>query len=124
MKEKQTMTLTQLFIEEYLEKKERVEELEKENHRLVKALKCAMNIVDDSRKMIDSLEIERSGENGEYIYVRRFLDKRDDYFKLFETELEDREKMKKKEEEKTEEKEDDHVEEVVDKDTEEETTNE
>ena len=124
MKEKQTMTLTQLFIEEYLEKKERVEELEKENHRLVKALKCAMNIVDDSRKMIDSLEIERSGENGEYIYVRRFLDKRDDYFKLFETELEDREKMKKKEEEKTEEKEEDHVEEVVDKDTEEETTNE
>ena len=124
MKEKQTMTLTQLFIEEYLEKKKRVEELEKENHRLVKALKCAMNIVDDSRKMIDSLEIERSGENGEYIYVRRFLDKRDDYFKLFETELEGREKMKKKEEEKTEEKEDDHAEEVVDKDTEEETTNE
>ena len=124
MKEKQTMTLTQLFIEEYIEKKERVEELEKENHRLVKALKCAMNIVDDSRKMIDSLEIERSGENGEYIYVRRFLDKRDDYFKLFETELEDREKMKKKEEEKTEEKEEDHEEEVVEKDTEEETTNE
>ena len=28
---KETMTLTQLFIEEYLEKKERVEELEKEN---------------------------------------------------------------------------------------------
>ena len=124
MKEKQTMTLTQLFIEEYLEKKERVEELEKENHRLVKALKCAMNIVHDSRKMIDSLEIERSGENGEYIYVRRFLDKRDDYFKLFEAELEGREKMKKKEEEKTEEKEEDHEEEVVDKDTEEETTNE
>lgn len=124
MKEKQTMTLTQLFIEEYLEKKERVEELEKENHRLVRALKCAMNIVDDSRKMIDSLEIERAGENGEYIYVRRFLDKRDDYFKLFETELEGREKMKKKEEEKPEEKEEDHVEEVVEKDTEEETTNE
>lgn len=121
MKEKQTMTLTHLFIEEYLEKKERVEELEKENHRLVKALKCAMNIVDDSRKMIDSLKIERCGD---YITVGGFLDKRDYSFELFETEIEDREKMKKKEEEKTEEKEDDHAEEVVEKDTEEEQTNE
>ena len=121
MKEKQTMTLTQLFIEEYLEKKERVEELEKENHRLVKALKCAMNIVDDSRKMIDNLKIERCGD---YINVDGFFGERDRVFDLFETELEGREKMKKKEEEKSEEKEDDHVEEVVDKDTEEEKTNE
>ena len=121
MKVKQTMTLAELFVEEYLEKKARLEELEKENHRLVKALKCAMNIVDDSRKMIDSLKIERCGD---YITVGGFLDKRDDSFELFETEIEDREKMKKKEEEKTEEKEDDHVEEVVDKDNEEETTNE
>ena len=121
MKVKQTMTLTQLFIEEYLEKKERVEELEKENHRIVKAFKCAMNIVDDSLKMTGSLKIERCGD---YITVGGFLDKRDDSFKLFETELEDREKMKKKEEVKSEEKEEDHVEEMVDKDTEEETTNE
>ena len=121
MKEKQIMTLTQLFIEEYLEKKARLEELEKENHRLVKALKCAMNIVDDSRKMIDSLKIERSGD---YITVGGFLDKRDDSFELFETELEDREKMKKKEEEKAEEKEDDQKEETTEKDTEEEKTNE
>ena len=85
---KETMTLDQLFVKEYLEKKERIEELEAENNRLTKALKTAMNVVSDSRKMIDSLEIERSGENGEYIYVRRFLNKRDDYFKLFETELE------------------------------------
>lgn len=124
MKEKQTMTLTQLFIEEYLEKKERVEELEKENHRLVKALKCAMNIVDDSIKMIDSLEIERAGENGEYISIRGFLDKRDIAFDLYEKEIENREKIKKKEEDKSEEKEEDHAEEVVDKYTEEETTNE
>lgn len=121
MKEKQTMTLDQLFVKEYLDKKKRIEELEAENDRLTKALKTAMNVVADSRKMIDSLEIERSGE---YLYVSRFLDKRDDYFKLFETELEVREKMKKKEEEKNEEKEEDHEEEVVDKDTEEETTNE
>lgn len=121
MKEKQTMTLDQLFIKEYLEKKERVEELEKENHRLVKALKCAMNIVDDSRKMIDSLKIERCGD---YINVGGFLDKRDNSFELFETEIEDREKIKKKEEEKSEEKEEDHAEEVDEKDTEEETTNE
>ena len=118
---KETMTLDQLFIEEYLEKKERVEELEKENHRLVKALKCAMNIVDDSRKMIDSLKIERCGD---YITVDGFLDKREDSFELFETELEGREKMKKKEEEKSKEKEEDHAEEVDEKDTEEETTNE
>ena len=43
---------------------------------------------------------------------------------LYETEIKDREKMKKKEEDKTEEKEEDHVEEVVEKDNEEETTNE
>ena len=121
MKEKQTMTLTQLFIEEYLEKKERVEELDAENHRLTKVLKTAMNIVYDSQKMINSLKIERCGD---YITVGGFLDKRDDSFELFETEIEDREKMKKKEEEKTEEKEEDKKEEVVDKDTEEETTNE
>ena len=121
MKEKQTMTLTQLFIEEYLEKKERVEELEKENHRLVRALKCAMNIVADSRKMIDSLDIERYGE---CLYISGFLGKLDIAFDLYETEIEDREKMKKKEEEKTEEKEEDHAEEVDEKDTEEETTNE
>ena len=118
---KETMTLDQLFVKEYLEKKERIEELEKENHRLVKALKCAMNIVDDSREMIDSLKIERCGD---YITVGGFLDKRDDSFELFETEIEDREKMKKKEEDKSEEKEEDHAEEVVEKDTEEETTNE
>ena len=121
MKEKQTMTLTQLFIEEYLEKKERVEELEKENHRLVKALKCAMNIVDDSRKMIDSLEIKRYGE---FLSISGFLGKLDSAFALYEPEIKDREKMKKKEEDKTEEKEEDHAEEVVDKDTDEETTNE
>ena len=124
MKEKQTMTLTQLFIEEYLEKKHKLEELKAENHRLTKVLKTAMNIVDDSIKMIDSLEIERSGENGEYISIRGFLDKRDIAFDLYEKEIENREKMKKKEEEKTEEKEEDHAEEVVEKDTEEETTNE
>lgn len=118
---KQTMTLTQLFIDEYLEKKSRLEELEKENHRLVRALKCAMNIVYDSRKMIDSLKIERCGD---YINVGGFLDKRDDSFELFETEIEDREKMKKKEEEKSEEKEEDQKEETTEKDTEEETTNE
>ena len=121
MKEKQTMTLTQLFIEEYLEKKERVEELDAENHRLTKVLKTAMNIVYDSQKMINSLKIERCGD---YITVGGFLDKRDDSFELFETEIEDREKMKKKEEEKSEEKEEDHVEEVVEKDTEEGQTNE
>ena len=118
---KETMTLDQLFVKEYLEKKAKIEELEAENKRLTKALKTAMNIVDDSRKMIDSLDIERSGE---YLYIRGFLGKRDIAFDLYKTELEDREKMKKKEEEKSEEKEDDHVEEVVDKDTEEEKTNE
>ena len=121
MKEKQTMTLDQLFVKEYLEKKKKIEELEAENDRLTKALKTAMNVVADSRKMIDSLDIERSGE---YLYIRGFLGKRDIAFDLYKTELEDREKMKKKEEEKTEEKEEDHVEEVVDKDTEGETTNE
>ena len=120
MKVKQTMTLTQLFIEEYLEKKERVEELEKENHRLVKTLKCAMNIVDDSRKMIDSLKIERCGD---YIDVCGFFGERDKYFDLFETELEGREKMKKGEE-KSEEKEEDQKEEVIGKEIEEEQTNE
>ena len=121
MKEKQTMTLDQLFVKEYLDKKKKIEELEAENNRLTKALKTAMNIVDDSIKMIDSLEIERSGE---YLYIRGFLGKRDIAFDLYEKEFENREKMKKKEEEKPKEKEDDHVKEVVDKDTEEETTNE
>lgn len=121
MKEKQTMTLDQLFVKEYLDKKDKIEKLEAENDRLTKALKTAMNVVADSRKMIDSLEIERSGE---YLYVRGFLGKRDIAFDLYETELEDREKMKKKEEEKTEEKEEDHAEEVDEKDIEEETTNE
>lgn len=115
------MTLDQLFVKEYLEKKKRIEELEAENSRLTKALKTAMNVVSDSRKMIDSLDIERYGE---YLCIRGFLGKLDVAFDLYETEIEDREKMKKKEEEKTEEKEEDHVEEVVDKDTEEETTNE
>ena len=118
---KETMTLDQLFVKEYLEKKERIEELEDENKRLTKALKTAMNVVADSRKMIDSLDIERSGE---YLYIRGFLGKLDSAFDLYETEIKDREKMKKKGEEKTEEKEDDHAEEVVEKDTEEETTNE
>ena len=121
MKEKQTMTLDQLFVKEYLDKKKRIEELETENNRLTKALKTAMNIVDDSIKMIDSLEIERSGE---YLYIRGFLGKRDIAFDLYEKEFENREKMKKKEEEKTEEKEEDHAEEVDEKDIEEETTNE
>ena len=121
MKEKQTMTLTQLFIEEYLEKKERVEELDAENHRLTKVLKTAMNIVYDSQKMINSLKIERCGD---YITVSGFLDKRDDSFDLYEKEFENREKMKKKEEEKTKEKEEDQKEEVVEKDTEEGQTNE
>lgn len=121
MKEKQTMTLDQLFVKEYLDKKKRIEELEAENDRLTNALKTAMNVVADSRKMIDSLEIERSGE---YLYIRGFLGKRDIAFDLYETEIKDREKMKKKEEEKTEEKEEDHAEEVDEKDTEEETTNE
>lgn len=121
MKEKQTMTLDQLFIKEYLEKKEKVEELEIENHRLSKALKTAMNIVADSRKMIDSLDIERSGE---YLYIRGFIGKRDSAFDLYETEIEDRENMKNKGEDESEKKEDDHDEEVVEKDTEEETTNE
>lgn len=121
MKEKQTMTLDQLFVKEYLEKKKRIEELEAENDRLTKALKTAMNIVDDSIKMIDSLEIERSGE---YLYVRGFIGKRDIAFDLYEKEFENREKMKKKEEEKTEEKEEDKKEETTEKDTEEETTNE
>ena len=118
---KEIMTLDQLFVKEYLEKKERIEELEAENNRLTKALKTAMNVVSDSRKMIDSLDIERSGE---YLYIRGFLGKLDSAFDLYETEIKDREKMKKKGEEKTEEKEDDHAEEVVEKDTEEETTNE
>ena len=95
MKEKQTMTLDQLFIKEYLDKKKRIEELEAENDRLTKALKTAMNVVADSRKMIDSLDIERSGE---YLYIRGFLGKRDIAFDLYETEIKDREKMKKKEE--------------------------
>ena len=120
MKEKQTMTLDQLFVKEYLDKKAKIEELEAENKRLTKALKTAMNIVDDSRKMIDSLDIERSGE---YLYIRGFLGKIDIAFDLYKTELEDREKMKKKEEEKIEEKEEDHTEEVK-KVTEEETINE
>lgn len=124
MKEKQTMTLTQLFIEEYLEKKDRVEELEKENHRLLKALKCAMNIVDDYRRMISDLDIERFGDNGEYISIHGFLGKLNSSFDLYETEIEDREKMKNKEEEKHKEKEEDHAEKVDEKDTEEETTNE
>ena len=118
---KETMTLDQLFVKEYLEKKERIEELEAENDRLTKALKTAMNVVADSRKMIDSLDIERYGE---CLYISGFLGKLDVAFDLFETEIKDREKMKKKEEEKTEEKEEDHVEEAVEKDTEEETTNE
>ena len=121
MKEKQTMTLTQLFIEEYLEKKERDEELEAENDRLTKALKTAMNVVADSRKMIDSLDIQRYGE---YLCIHGFFGKLDIAFDLYKTEIEDREKMKKNEEEKPEEKEEDHVEEVVEKDNEEETTNE
>ncbi len=115
------MTLDQLFVKEYLEKKKRIEELEAENDRLTKALKTAMNIVDDSIKMIDSLEIERSGE---YLYVRGFIGKRDIAFDLYEKEFENREKMKKKEEEKTKEKEEDKKEETTEKDTEEETTNE
>ncbi len=121
MKEKQTMTLTQLFIDEYLEKKHKLEELEKENHRLVKALKCAMNIVDDSRKMIDSLEIKKFGD---YINVNGFFGEKDRVFELLKTELEDREKMKKNEEEKIEEKEDDQKKETTEKITEEETINE
>ena len=121
MKEKQTMTLDQLFVKEYLDKKKRIEELEAENNRLTKALKTAMNIVDDSIKMIDSLEIERSGE---YLYIRGFLGKLDIAFDLYEAEIKDREKMKKKEEEKPKEKEEDHAEKVDEKDTEEETTNE
>ena len=118
---KETMTLDQLFVKEYLEKKERIEELEAENSRLNKALKTAMNVVADSRKMIDSLDIKRYGE---FLYISGFLGKLDIAFDLYKTEIEDREKMKKKEEEKPEEKEEDHEEEVVDKDTEEETTNE
>ena len=118
---KETMTLDQLFVKEYLEKKKRIEELEAENDRLTKALKTAMNVVADSRKMIDSLDIERYGE---YLCIRGFLGKLDVAFDLYETEIKDREKMKKNKEEKSEEKEDDHAEEVVDKDTEEETTNE
>ena len=118
---KETMTLDQLFVKEYLEKKERIEELEAENNRLTKALKTAMNVVADSRKMIDSLDIQRYGE---YLGIRGFLGKLDSAFDLYETEIEDREKMKKKEEDKTEEKEDEHVEEVVEKDTEEKKTNE
>ena len=114
------MTLDQLFVKEYLEKKAKIEELEAENKRLTKALKTAMNVVADSRKMIDSLDIERSGE---YLYIRGFLGKIDIAFDLYKTELEDREKMKKKEEEKIEEKEEDHTEEVK-KVTEEETINE
>ena len=121
MKEKQTMTLDQLFVKEYLEKKKKIEELEAENDRLTKALKTAMNVVADSRKMIDSLDIQRYGE---YLCIRGFFGKLDIAFDLYKTEIEDREKMKKKEEEKSEEKEDDYAEEVVDKDTEEETTNE
>ena len=115
------MTLDQLFVKEYLEKKTRIEELEAENNRLTKALKTATNVVSDSRKMIDSLDIERYGE---YLCIRGFLGKLDIAFDLYETEIEDREKMKKKEEEKPEEKEEDHAEEVEEKDTEEETTNE
>ena len=117
---KETMTLDQLFVKEYLEKKAKIEELEAENKRLTKALKTAMNIVDDSRKMIDNLKIERCGD---YINVDGFFGERDRVFDLFETELEGREKMKKKEEEKIEEKEEDHTEEVK-KVTEEETINE
>lgn len=124
MKEKQTMTLTQLFIDEYLEKKESLEKAENKLHSLKKSLVCAMNLVDSYRRMINDLEIERAGDNGEYISVRGFLDKRDDSFELFETEIEDREKMKKKEEEKVEEKEDDQKEETTEKVTEEEETNE
>ena len=118
---KETMTSDQLFAKEYLEKKKRIEELEAENNRSTKALKTAMNVVSDSRKMIDSLDIERYEED---VGIGGFLGKLDSAFDLYETEIEDREKMKKKEEEKTGEKEDVHVEEVVDKDTEEETTNE
>lgn len=121
MKEKQTMTLDQLFVKEYLDKKNRIEELEAENDRLTKALKTAMNVVADSRKMIDSLDIERYGE---CLYISGFFGKLDIAFDLYKAEIEDREKMKKKEEEKPKEKEDDHVEEVDEKDIEEETTNE
>ena len=118
---KETMTLDQLFVKEYLEKNKKIEELEAENDRLTKALKTAMNVVADSRKMIDSLDIQRYGE---YLCIRGFLGKLDIAFDLYKTEIEDREKMKKNEEEKPEEKEEDHVEEVVEKDNEEETTNE
>lgn len=121
MKEKQTMTLDQLFVKEYLDKKDKIEKLEAENNRLTKALKTAMNIVADSRKMIDSLDIERYGE---CLYISGFLGKLDIAFDLYETEIKDREKIKKNEEDKSEEKEEDHAEEVVDKYTEEETTNE
>lgn len=118
---KETMTLDQLFVKEYLEKKAKIEELEAENDRLTKALKTAMNVVADSRKMIDSLDIERYGE---CLYISGFLGKLDVAFDLFETEIKDREKMKKKEEEKSEEKEEDQKEETTEKDTKEETTNE
>lgn len=121
---KETMTLDQLFVKEYLNKKDKIEKLEDKNDRLTKALKTAMNVVSDSRKMIDSLEIERAGENGEYISIRGFLKKRYIAFDLYEKEIEYREKMKKKEEEKHEEKEEDQKEETTKKDTEEETTNE
>ena len=118
---KETMTLDQLFVKEYLEKKKRIEELEAENSRLTKALKTAMNVVADSRKMIDSLDIERYGES---LCISGFLGKLDIAFDLYEKEFENREKMKKKEEEKSEEKEEDQKEETTEKDTEEETTNE
>lgn len=118
---KETMTLDQLFVKEYLEKKKRIEELEAENSRLTKALKTSMNVVADSRKMIDSLDIERYGE---YLCIRGFLGKLDIAFDLYETEIKDREKMKKKEEDKAEEKEEDQKEETTKKDNEEETTNE
>ena len=77
------MTLDQLFVKEYLEKKKRIEELEAENSRLTKALKTAMNVVADSRKMIDSLDIERYGES---LCISGFLGKLDIAFDLYEKE--------------------------------------
>lgn len=95
MENKKITTLAQLFIEEYLEKKQNLEELVEENNQLKEKLESANKILDDYRKMIDSLKVERYNN---CISINGFFDKRDKAFNLFELELEGREKMKSAEE--------------------------
>lgn len=95
MENKKITTLAQLFIEEYLEKKQNLEELVEENNQLKEKLESVNKIIDDYRKMIDSLKVERYNN---CISISGFFGESDKTFNLFELELEKREKMKSAEE--------------------------